>query len=365
MHLSSSVDFTSSTSGGVIIGIASTALLILTGKLTGLSGIVEEALIPPRGYDVSWVEHKSQALTYVVGLVGSGFIYSLYKPEFISATTSDISTLTILSGVLVGFGTRMGSGCTSGHGVCGLPRLSKRSLVAVSTFMAHGAIGAVIGRKLAESYYFTNISIQALDNLPQFGVNLPLILTSTGIFSLFAIIKHYKHGHLKHSHKKDDDHDDSIKINYKEHFSNLLTSLMFGLGLAVSGMCDSNKVKDFLDFSGSRGWDPSLAAVMGGAVAFNLVSFYLLRSTKMTPIFAPSKGTMDKIIKVGNDPANILINYKLIVGSAIFGLGWGIGGVCPGPAFVLLGSGATIVKVFIPSLMIGMAVQELFFYHLF
>jgi uncharacterized membrane protein YedE/YeeE len=364
MHLSSSVDFTSSTSGGVIIGIASTALLMMTGKLTGLSGIVEEALIPPRGYDVSWIEHKSQALTYVTGLVGSGYLYSLYKPEFIASTPADISALTILSGVLVGFGTRMGSGCTSGHGVCGLPRLSKRSIVAVSTFMAEGAIGALVGRKLVESNYFPNISTQVLEDLTQFGLNLPLIITSTGIFSLFSFIRHLKHGHY-HDHKKNDDHNDSITINYKEHFSNLLTSLTFGLGLAVSGMCDSNKVKDFLDFSGPRGWDPSLAAVMGGSVVFNLVSFYLLRASKFIPIFAPNKGSMDKIIKVGNDSTNVLINRKLIIGSAIFGLGWGIGGVCPGPAFVLLGSGAAVVKVFIPSLLIGMAAQELVFYHLF
>jgi uncharacterized membrane protein YedE/YeeE len=114
--------------GGVLIGLAATLLLWLNGRVAGVSGIVNGVLFPKR-HDIAW------RVAFLLGLIAAGGIYialiagaSLPRADFPRAGL-------IVAGLLVGFGTRMGSGCTSGHGVCGLGRLSLRSLVAVLTFM--------------------------------------------------------------------------------------------------------------------------------------------------------------------------------------------------------------------------------------
>lgn len=116
--------------GGVLIGLASIAFALLLGRIAGISGIVAGLLRPRRG-DLGW------RIAFVAGLLAAPPIYSLASP----LPTLEISAgmpLLIAAGLLVGIGTRYGSGCTSGHGVCGLSRLSPRSLVATLAFTAAG-----------------------------------------------------------------------------------------------------------------------------------------------------------------------------------------------------------------------------------
>lgn len=116
-------------SGGVLIGVAATWLLWLNGRVAGVSGIAGGVLFPVRG-DVAW------RVAFLAGLIGAAGAYLHYVPgAFVPRADFSRWTL-VVAGLLVGFGTRMGNGCTSGHGVCGLGRLSARSLVAVATFMA-------------------------------------------------------------------------------------------------------------------------------------------------------------------------------------------------------------------------------------
>jgi uncharacterized membrane protein YedE/YeeE len=125
----------SSLAGGVLIGLAATLLLWLNGRIAGISGIVNGAMRGVPG-DTAW------RLLFIAGLVaGAGTWLWLAPPAFIPRTAYPTG-LTVLAGLLVGFGTRLGSGCTSGHGVCGIARLSPRSFVATLVFMAFGA-GAV------------------------------------------------------------------------------------------------------------------------------------------------------------------------------------------------------------------------------
>lgn len=120
--------------GGALIGLASAFLLFTLGRVAGISGIVG-SLLPPVPSDRAW------RLAFVGGLLAAGLVGRLVAPTAIG--TSVVSpTLVLAAGVLVGFGTRLGSGCTSGHGVCGLARGSARSLVAVMVFMATGVITA-------------------------------------------------------------------------------------------------------------------------------------------------------------------------------------------------------------------------------
>ena len=122
--------------------------------------------------------------------------------------------------------------------------------------------------------------------------------------------------------------------------------LVFGLGLIVSGMSDPAKVLGFLDLAGS--WDPSLALVMLGAVAVGLAAFRLAGNRPCSLLGLPMQM-----------PTARQIDRRLLAGSAIFGIGWGLAGICLGPALVLLGAGSLKGIVFIVALLAGMAVFEI------
>ncbi|MDR2990059.1 MAG: YeeE/YedE family protein [Providencia alcalifaciens] len=113
--------------GGVLIGLAVAILLIFNGRIVGISGILAGVLKPTKG-DTAW------KLAFIVGILVAPllFITFVYTPEVTIATSTP---LLIAAGLLVGFGTRLGSGCTSGHGICGMARFSRRSMVAVVVFM--------------------------------------------------------------------------------------------------------------------------------------------------------------------------------------------------------------------------------------
>ena len=122
-----------SLAGGLLLGLAAALLLLSSGRILGITGIVE-GLLPPKAGDTSW------RVTFVLGLLLAPVIAKWVMPEgVISAPRIDASwALVVVAGLLVGFGTRYGAGCTSGHGVCGLSRLSPRSMVATAMFMAAG-----------------------------------------------------------------------------------------------------------------------------------------------------------------------------------------------------------------------------------
>ncbi len=118
--------------GGLLIGTAVSILLIFNGRIAGISGIIGQTLS---------VNFRPQAwrLAFIIGLLASPFIYARFLP-IPDVTITSNHTIIILAGLLVGFGTRLGNGCTSGHGVCGIARFSLRSIVATMTFIIAGAI---------------------------------------------------------------------------------------------------------------------------------------------------------------------------------------------------------------------------------
>ncbi|TKI06488.1 YeeE/YedE family protein [Martelella alba] len=125
----------------------------------------------------------------------------------------------------------------------------------------------------------------------------------------------------------------------------LLSGLLFGLGLIVSGMANPAKVIGFLDIT--RVWDPSLAFVMGGAIS---VGFFAFRAAFRRA--APWYGEKMHL------PTARQIDKRLIGGSLIFGVGWGLAGICPGPGLVLLGMGAVKGWLFVAAMIIGMLIFE-------
>lgn len=119
--------------GGMLIGLGASAMLLLNGRIAGISGILAGVLKPIRG-DTLWRG------CFLGGLVVGGLLLRLLMPRAFDFGIIRPFPMLIVAGLLVGFGTRLGSGCTSGHGVCGISRLSPRSLVATITFIASGAL---------------------------------------------------------------------------------------------------------------------------------------------------------------------------------------------------------------------------------
>ncbi|WP_244814192.1 YeeE/YedE family protein [Caballeronia sp. Lep1P3] len=126
----------------------------------------------------------------------------------------------------------------------------------------------------------------------------------------------------------------------------LFSGLLFGVGLMVSGMANPTKVLGFLDIAGR--WDPSLAFVMGGAIAVGSVAFLLAKRRK--------KSLLGWSIQI---PAGKQVTLRLVMGSAVFGVGWGLAGFCPGPALVAMGAGFPKAWGFVGAMLGGMVVFEI------
>jgi uncharacterized membrane protein YedE/YeeE len=143
-----------------------------------------------------------------------------------------------------------------------------------------------------------------------------------------------------------------LEPKLRKHFNTLttllfalLSGLIFGIGLILAGMANPAKVLAFLDLAGA--WDPSLGLVMGGAIAVGFVAFAFAK-----------KRTLSFLGLSMQIPTSRIIDKRLVIGGLAFGIGWGIAGICPSPAFVLLGVGSIKAVIFTAFMIIGMAVFE-------
>jgi uncharacterized membrane protein YedE/YeeE len=133
----------SSLTGGIILGIASALFILINGRILGISGILG-GLLPPKVGDTTW------RIAFLLGMFAAATVFHAVVPaEYITAPRIEATEwMIVVAGLLVGIGTRYASGCTSGHGVCGLSRLSPRSLVATGSFMSAGFITVYVVRHL-------------------------------------------------------------------------------------------------------------------------------------------------------------------------------------------------------------------------
>eukprot|EP00898_Chlorokybus_atmophyticus_P005050 jgi/Chlat1/5546/Chrsp369S05399 len=278
------------------------------GRITGVSGIAHSALLRGQG---AW------RFAFLCGLVTSGLLMANLSRTMSSSAphqhySQDWSAalgVTAVAGALVGFGSAMGGGCTSGHGVCGLARLSKRSLAAVVTFMSVAVVTASL--LPVEQAPLIPSAAQSLshshkgDTGPIMAAVLAVLL---GIVSLYKSLVH-----------KDGDIVESV--------CSYAAGSLFGVGLIKAQMTDPRKVMSFLRVrDGMSTWDPTLAFVMGGALLVTLVAFRMILTRKQ-PLMAAQFSL----------PTKSSFTRRLFLGSAVFGVGWGLGGVCPGPGLVGLG----------------------------
>jgi uncharacterized membrane protein YedE/YeeE len=126
---------------------------------------------------------------------------------------------------------------------------------------------------------------------------------------------------------------------------NLVIGLIFGIGLVISGLANPEKVQNFLDITGN--WDPSLALVMGTAVVTTFIGFRVV-FTRKKPVCTVNFDV----------PANRRPDRSLVIGAILFGIGWGLGGICPGPAITTVGLAATGTLIFVPAMIAGMLIAR-------
>jgi uncharacterized membrane protein YedE/YeeE len=332
--------------GGILLGLATTLNYALRGRVTGMSGAVYGILTLHKCKFWLIIEDLHEKLSIIGGmLVASGVFFDIFGYGTINSLTpfgaaEKITTQTsylgyALAGLLVGFGTKLSNGCTSGHGLCGLPRLSIRSFVAVCVFLVtaiaistlryHSSLGPFSSEDINPQFEYNHIA----------GANVCLALGAL-LPVLGGVIK----AHLEHNKMTNRE----IVVDQIITFA---VGAIFGVGLLVSGMVRRSNILGFLGLG--QEWNPSLLFVLGCGVMVNLLTFnYMLRVRK--------ESFLGRHLF---NPENKVIDWRLISGAFCFGLGWGIGGLCPGPAIMQFSVFSLPVHVlWVGCMLVGMGISR-------
>lgn len=287
--------------GGSLIALASSLNYLIYGKITDVSCHLFTSVSGRPSY-----LHKPR-LCFIVGLITIVDLFYIMEGEYLyghkvldSSEKLDFG-LIAFGAFLVGLGVRCGGGCTSGHGICGLPRLSIRSIVAVPTFMLTGMLTATFMPTL--SAYLPSYQVD-FSSLPQAILYSPrVLLTLSQSLSLFYILTEVIKAQAYHK-----------KL---QPLSGFICGMIFGLGLTISGMTNRHNILSFLTIDSN--WDPSLMFVMMSAAGLNFLPFqYMMKR----------KNCFDA---EDIDLPYLELDWMIFAGPAIFGVGWGITGFCPGP----------------------------------
>lgn len=295
--------------------------MLTNGRILGISGIVSGLVPNSSKKDRRW------RFAFVAGMVGTSALMALLVPQRLVAPTVGSSAM-LLAGALVGFGTSMGSGCTSGHGICGFGRLSIRSLVAAVSFHASAALAARYGAGFIESLPPAPLIASLPATLPM----APLLAAGAAAVLAAAALGGQAPDALP---------------SQGASLSGLGLGAVTSCALVLAGMTDARHVQHYLRFGAGVAWDPSPVFVMSAGALTALLAYRYLRRLPR-PLVAPAM----------EFPTATRITPNLVVGSLVFGLGWGLTGVCPGPALASVGAGSTCVLAYIASLLGGMALFE-------
>ncbi|EPQ58724.1 hypothetical protein GLOTRDRAFT_126802 [Gloeophyllum trabeum ATCC 11539] len=288
--------------GGFGISLSVHGLLVLNGNVLGISGFLHRAA---RG--------GNEALAGVLGLVLGGLIVGAIEGK--GPTTFDNNLPRIItSGLLVGMGAKLANGCTSGHMICGISRFSLRSLAATVTFSATGILTALL-------LHAKSLPSQGSMDWTLSPLAKPLIALQTLPLAIQAALYFHAPQLVPEG--------EGEGMHRKSATSRLLvfltSSLDFALALRVSNLTEPLKVIGFLVLPFDRSFDPSLAFLTLGALPLT------------TLLYRYGRGEHPRLGGPWSVPKSGKVDGRLLFGAAIFGIGWGMEGLCPGPGLVNLG----------------------------
>ncbi|KAF8911990.1 hypothetical protein CPB84DRAFT_1760958 [Gymnopilus junonius] len=294
--------------GGLGIPVAAHELLLLNGNVFGISGFIHRA-----------VKGSIEGLAGVAGLVLGGVLVGALEkngPENLSLSLPQV----LLSGFLVGLGTKLANGCTSGHMICGISRLSVRSIVATATFFTAGVV-----------------TVQFLHNdLPAVGqVDWSLGAESFKLLALQAIPMSISTLLYFWNPKVQQKDDSNPPHNVSRIAAYLATAFQFALALRLSNLSEASRVLSFLVLPFHRGFDPSLALVAGGALSVGIVLYHFARGDERSRL-----GGKWAIPKGGKVDSRLLIGSTIFAGPGLvsFGRSLSSGGYALIPYAAWLGS---------------------------
>jgi uncharacterized protein len=341
--------------GGALIGASAATLLLFNGDILGASGLARSVFLTP----LTTLKDASQhwKLVLMASFLSMNYTTSTTAVMGAAAAPALSSAAYGLAGVLVGWGTTMGNGCTSGHGICGLARLSRRSMVAVGTFMSTAVAATVFAYYTPALQRYTAFLLHSdssdnnndsRDNDKWNHVALGLTLATT----LMALVAPWFHARNQPR---------SIN-NVRKLAPAAAAGALFALGLKQSQMMYPSRVFAFLNVTAMKdgSWDPTLCCVMLSGVLVSFASYQwvaghrLLKNTHpLEHPLALSKGSSFCV------PSNTQIDAQLLLGSAAFGMGWGLAGICPGPALIQAGLGnAALLQHWWPAFLAGSFVAQ-------
>ena len=352
--------------GGALLGIASIAKLALTGRVLGVS----ESFKRPVTGDV-----RGSDAAFIAGLLLAGATHTAISGGVAAMPHEPMVPLArvALAGFLVGVGSSLGNGCTSGHGICGNARLSPRSMAYTCVFMLFGFGAATLAGTnaalgIAETSALRDVVYPAAASVARWAAAAAAAIAAFAALGFLASprgssldksVGNEPRAGLEPLLVSQTDAETSAtrlpradvlaRRKRLDVVSDFVVGAVFGAGLVVSGMIHPAKVSGFLSPT-SAAWDPNLALVMGGALALCVPGFALVRRTIKRPACAADFST----------PSATRVDAKLAAGGVCFGAGWGIGGICPGPAVVALASGVNPLPVatWLAAMVAGIAVDK-------
>ena len=311
--------------GGLMIGLGAITLLLTTGYVSGMNSMLDTIFIDTEDFQYRW-----KTLWLSVFLV----IGILLSKKFKRVESLPLNAFTFLGFFILAFGVRMAQGCTSGHGINGLARLSKRSFIAVILFFSFAVITAT---------NFKTLNIHKTETLNK-NIYLPLFAVLCWIYYAF---------------KKTIPKDENKKINLSNIIAIVISAGLFSGGLYYSGMYEFSVVKNFLNLKNPN-WNYGLLVVFMTAVGVSFIGYRVIGIMKK-----PFTETCEQTYIKDEDckfmlPKRNTITKKLIIGSILFGIGWGITGMCPSTFPIRLGIGDPSAYIALLALFIGYHSEFLF-----
>lgn len=355
--------------GGSLIGLSAATLLLFNGDILGASGLMSSFVVAP----VKTLTDPAQQwkLSFLAAFALTARVYvTLIDPDALTdqrlgygdATMPIVSPLGfIVGGFLVGFGTRLGNGCTTGHGICGLARLSTRSLAAVLSFMATGVISASACSETCPFYPYLRTSFDSVSKYLPTSTTITIGTVIASLAAGSAISGFLRKSPSPNATKSELD---DYTNNRSKIIPSIFSGMFFAMGLVISKMTVSSKIYGFLNIKGgitNGTWDPTLACVMGGGLIVSFISYQFVKGFNAfkninaleCPISQKKDGGHFSV------PTSKIIDKNLIIGESLFGLGWGFAGLCPGPAMFLAVAGyQNILFRWWPSFFIGSYLAE-------